>query len=130
MSLSTLTNHINIMSTTTTATTIAQEGSTKTEKNYHGWKTESYFKIEGGPNSGRYVKVYTSKGSSGRMTSHAKVITMDKDGNESWIMFGDPSIWLNKGEVVRATEKTCAEQHGRALKTLLEMSTDWVNGEK
>ena len=121
------------MNSTLTATTITQEGSPKTAKNHFGWKTESYFKIEGGENDGRYVKVYTSKTSSGLMTSHAQVCTITPANgsgysSESFMMFQDPSMWLNKGEKVRATDKTCLEQHLRALETLKGMSTDWVNG--
>lgn len=114
-------------------TTITQEGSTRTSRNHFGLKTESYFKITGGSNNGRFVKVYTSKGSSGRVSSHAQVCTITPAtstsfGSESFMMFQDPSMWLNKGEKVRATEKSLMEQHLRALITLAEMSTDWVNG--
>lgn len=119
------------MNAIATEITLKQEGSTKTSRNHFGLKTESYFKIEGGENDGRYVKVYTSKGSSGRVSTNAQVMTLGNSGGystESFMMFQDPSMWLNKGEKVRATEKTLMEQHLRALETLKGMSTDWVNG--
>lgn len=119
------------MNTIATATILTQVGQTKTSRNHFGLKTESYFKIEGGQNDGRYVKVYTSKGSSGRVSTNAQVMTLGTSGGgfstESFMMFQDPSMWLNKGEKVRATEKTLMEQHIRALETLKGMSTDWVN---
>ena len=114
-----------------TEITLTQVGQTKTSRNHFGLKTESYFKINGGQNDGRYVKVYTSKGSSGRVSTNAQVMTLGTSGGfytESFVMFQDPSMWLNKGEKVRATEKTLIEQHKRALFTLAELSTDWVNG--
>lgn len=112
------------------STTLKQEGSTRTSRNHFGLKVESYFKINGGPNDGRHVKVYTSKGSSGRVSTNAQVMTLGTSGafnTESFAMFQDPSMWLNKGEKVRATEKTLMEQHIRVLETLKGMSTDWVN---
>lgn len=119
------------MNAIATEITLTQEGSTKTSRNHFGLKTESYFKIQGGKNDGRYVKVYTSKGSAGKVSTNAQVMTLGTSGvfaTESFAMFQDPSIYLNKGEKVRATEKTLLEQHQRALITLAEMSTDWVNG--
>jgi hypothetical protein len=121
------------MNTIATATILTQVGQTKTSRNHFGLKTESYFKIEGGPNDGRFVKVYTSKGSSGKVSTNAQVMTLTPAtstsfGSESFMMFQDPSLWLNRGEKVRATEKTLLDQHQRALETLKGMSTDWVNG--
>ena len=120
------------MNAIATSTIITQEGSTRTSRNHYGLKTESYFKINGGSNDGRFVKVYTSKGSSGRVSTHAQVMTIGESSGgfytESFAMFQDPSIYLNKGEKVRATEKTLMEQHLRALETLKGMDTDWVNG--
>lgn len=114
-------------------TNLIQEGTTRTMKNHFGWKSETYFKIEGGKNDGRYVKVRTSKGSSGRMTTVAQVLTRTPGNgsgfdSESFMMFQDPSLWLNKGEKVRATDKTCLEQHQRSLVALALMPTDWING--
>lgn len=113
-------------------TTLTQEGSTRTSRNHFGLKTETYFKISGGPNNGRYVKVYTSKGSSGKVSTNAQVLTVGESSGgfstESFMMFQDPSLWLNKGEKVRATEKSLNDQHLRALETLKGMPTDWVNG--
>lgn len=117
--------------TTQVATTLKQEGSTRISRNHYGLKVESYFKINGGPNDGRHVKVYTSKGSSGTVSTNAQVMTLGTSGvfaTESFAMFQDPSIYLNKGEKVRATEKTLLEQHLRSLETLKGMSADWVNG--
>ncbi len=110
--------------------TLTQEGSSRISRNHFGLKTETYFKINGGHNDGRYVKVYTSKGSSGRVSTNAQVMTLGTSGafnTESFTMFQDPSMWLNKGEKVRATEKSLMEQHLRALQTLAEMSTDWID---
>ena len=120
------------MTTTIATTTLTKMNEPLTRRNHFGLKTESYFKINGGPNDGRFVKVYTSKGSSGRVSTNAQVLTVGESSGgfltESFMMFQDPSMWLNKGEKVRATEKTLMEQHQRALITLAEMSTDWVNG--
>ena len=116
---------------TTEAIALNQEGSTKISRNHFGLKVESYFKISGGKNDGRHVKVYTSKGCSGTVSTNAQVMTLGTSGvfaTESFAMFQDPSIYLNKGEKVRATEKTLLEQHIRTLATMSEMSTDWVNG--
>ena len=118
------------MNVIATATIFTQVGQTKTSRNHFGLKVESYFKIEGGQNDGRHVKVYTSKRCSGRVATNAQVMTLGTSGGfstESFMMFQDPSLWLNKGEKVRATEKTLMEQHIRALETLKGMSTDWVN---
>lgn len=112
---------------------IEQTGTPKTTRNHFGLKVESYFKIKGGKNDGRYVKVYTSKGSSGRVSTNAQVMTVTPAtstsfGSESFLMFTDPSLWLNKGEKVRATEKALMEQHQRALNDLVQMSTEWIDG--
>ena len=114
-------------------TTITQEGSPTTSRNHYGASTVSFFKIEGGQNDGRHIKVWTGKNSSGKVSTHAQVCTITSAtstsfGSESFMMFQDPSMWLNNGEKVRATEKTLMEQHQRALITLAELSTDWVNG--
>jgi hypothetical protein len=116
-------------------TSISQEGQTVTSRNHFGLKTESYFKITGGKNDSRYVKVYTSKGSSGKVSTHAQVMTVKPAtagsfGSESFLMFSDPCLWLNNGEKVRATEKTLNDQHQRAIADLLQMSTDWINAER
>jgi hypothetical protein len=110
---------------------IEQEGISTISRNHFGLKVESYFKINGGKNDGRYVKVYTSKGSSGRVSTNAQVMTLGTSNGfstESFLMFTDPSLWLNKGEKVRATEKTLMEQHQRALNDLVQMSTEWIDG--
>lgn len=108
---------------------IEQEGNSTM---YHfGMKVVSYFKINGGKNDGRYVKVYTSKGSSGWVSTNAQVMTLGTSNGfstESFMMFQDPSLCLNKGEKVRATEKTLMQQHQRALVTLMETSNEWIDG--
>lgn len=102
---------------------------TKVYKGRDGWTAKTNFKIEGGPQDGRHVKVSTWKGDSGIYTS-AQVLTIGSSGGfqtETFAMFSDPNKTLVRPEKTRTSEKTIAEQHERGLLVLqTEIENGWL----
>jgi len=91
-------------------------GNTSISKGYNGWKAETYIDDF----QGKDYRISTFKSSKGDLVSSAQGGKSEKTGSKqvkifSYTAFQDPYYTLEVTKPNRITEKSVAEQHGKAL---------------
>lgn len=92
---------------------------TKISRGYHGLSAVSEINLNKATEQGSmFLRVTTSKRSSGGVSTHATVIYKKPDNSFSTMVFQDYSKTVASAKIARVTEKSLREFHVKSLELL------------